>query len=37
VAGEDIGLMAVFMLSSVASLDGVVVGWWINKTWLADF
>ncbi len=35
--GEDIGLMTAFMLSSVASLFGVVVGWWVNTNWLADF
>jgi len=35
--GEDIGLMTAFMLSSVASLVGVVVAWWINTNWLADF
>lgn len=35
--GEEVGMMTAYMLSFVGSLVGVVVGWWINKNWLADF
>jgi len=34
--GEDNGMMTAFMLSSVASLVGVVAAWWFNKTYLPD-